>query len=274
MDVAQLKESDLLRYCTDVALGDILARSSEVMLAAGELLFSDDDQAQEVWVLLEGELIITKVTDGDEVIIDHLYPGSFLGEISLLTATAAQHRARAKGPARLLRIPGDVFHDLLRSCTAVTEVVLRTMAERVRRIEHLLQQRERMAGLGTLAAGLAHELNNPAAAANRALSLLKEQFPALEPLARRLAKHPWSEEEIGLLRQLESATLTRDQAALELDPLDRRDREEAGTGWLEKHDGEGAWELAPLFVARGITVDQLERLAHGADSSVAADAQP
>jgi signal transduction histidine kinase len=272
MDTALLKETELLRHCTDVDLADVLARSSEVRLASGELLFSDADRAQEIWVLLEGELLISKLADGDEVIIDHLQPGSYLGEISLLTAAPAEHRARATTEARLLRIPGDAFHQLVRSCESVMQTVLHTMAERVRRIERLLQQRERMAGLGTLAAGLAHELNNPAAAANRALGLLTAEFATLEPLARRLAAHPWSDDEVQLLQQLEQATSAADQASRELDPLARSDREDALARWLDGHGIERAWELAPLLTDRGVTPQQLERITAGCDASVITDA--
>ena len=154
-----LAASELLHECSEGELVALRAESSEVVLAPGELLFSEQDIASAVWVVAEGELVITKTVDGDEIIVDHLAPGGYLGEISLLTQSAAGHRARAKGAVRLLQIPGAAFSELLRSCSAVSVTVLRTMAERVRRIEQLLQQRERMAGLGTLAAGLAHELN-------------------------------------------------------------------------------------------------------------------
>jgi CRP-like cAMP-binding protein len=267
-----LARSDLLRGCSDADLADVLARSSEIALAPGELLFGEEDVADAVWILTGGELVITKLADGDEVLIDHLSPGAFLGEISLLTQSPAEHRARAKGAVRLLRVPGDVFYDLLRSCRAVSEAVLRTMADRVRRIEHLLQQRERMAGLGTLAAGLAHELNNPAAAAKRAAALLKEQFGDLEPLARHLASRRWSPEEVKLLQQLEAATGTVDQRTRELDALTRSDREEAVGRWLDDHGIARAWELAPVLVDRGVTAETLDVVMRGCDPAAVADA--
>jgi signal transduction histidine kinase len=241
-------------------------------LAGGELLFSENDVADTVWVLAEGELVITKVIDGDEIIVDHLMPYAFLGEISLLTQSPAAHRARAKDAVRLLRIPGAVFSDLLRSCQAVSVTVLRTMAERVRRIEHLLQQRERMAGLGTMAAGLAHELNNPAAAAKRAAALLQEQVAGLEPLAQRLASRTWSPAEVALLRQLEQVTGESDQATRELDALARSDREDAVGRWLDVHGIARAWELAPVLVDRGVNVDLLESVMRGCDPSTVSDA--
>src|SRR5215469_4718237 len=268
----ELGHSALLENCTDVELADLRARSSEIVLAPGELLFDEDDVADAVWVLAEGELAITKMMQGDETIVDHLSPGAFLGEISLLTQSPAGHRARAKDTARLLRIPAAVFSDLLKSCPAVSVTVLRTMAERVRRIAHLLQQRERMAGLGMMAAGLAHELNNPAAAAKRAATLLKEQMAALEPLAQRMVSRSWSPAEVALLRQLATVTEESDQATRDLDALTRSDREDEVGRWLDAHGVARAWELAPVLVDRGVTVEVLESVMRGCDPSTVSDA--
>ena len=125
-----LRQAPLLGHCSDADLDRLIAESEMMALQSGDLLFSDEDRAKEVWVLLEGELIITKRSEGQDVIIDHLFPGSFLGEISLLTQTAAQHRARAKGACRLLRIPEPVFQRLLGTCPAIAQTVLQTMAFR------------------------------------------------------------------------------------------------------------------------------------------------
>lgn len=142
----------------------------------------------------------------------------------------------------------------------------------VRHVEQPLPQRERMAVLGSLAAGLAHELNNPASAANRAAGLLREQFEALEPLALRLAEHPWKPDEVALLRQLASTTQSASQSARELAPLARADREEAIEHWLDAHDVPRAWELASLLVDRGVTSEELERVTRGCDASIIIDA--
>ena len=272
MERAELRGSELLRACTEAELDELVAGSSEIRLAAGELLFAEKDKADAVWVLLAGELVITKVVGGDELIVDTLRAGSFLGEISLLTGTPAEHRARARGETRLLRIPAATFLELMRGCVTVMETVLRTMAERVRRIEQLLQERERMAGLGTLAAGLAHELKNPAAAAGRALALLAEQFVELGPLGRRLALSPWTAEDAELLERLDSATCCVLGGVKELDPLERSEREEGVAAWLERFGIDRPWEFAPLLVERGMDASELERLAGGCDVSVVSDA--
>ena len=269
---AFLRGTELLGQCSEGELTHVLDRSEEISVAAGELLFSEEDRTDAVWIVLDGELVVTKIVDGDEVIIDRLRAGAYLGEISLLTATRAQHRARAKDAVRLLRIPGDTFRDLVRSCEAVMETVLRTLAERMRRMEHLLQKRERLAGLGTLAAGLAHELNNPASAANRAAQLLKEHFHALDPLVRRLAGHSWTPGELELLQRMEQATIASDQSVRELDAVARSDREERVATWLQSMQIERAWELAPVLVDRGVTAEQLATITKGCDVEAVADA--
>ena len=269
---ALLRETELLSQCSETELTHVLDSSEEITLASGDLLFSEEDRADAVWIVLDGTLVVTKLIDSDEVVIEELAVGAYLGEISLLTGTRAQHRARAKGVVRLLRIPGDVFRELVRSCDAVMETVLRTLAERMRRVERMLQERERMAGLGTLAAGLAHELKNPAAAASRATELLKEQLEALAPLARRLALHAWTPGELKLLEQMKDATASADQQARELDPVARSDREERVGAWLEGNGIERAWQLAPLLVDRGVSVEELARLTKGCDVTSIADA--
>ena len=272
MERAELKATELLRTCTDAELDELLAGSSEVRLSHGELLFSEADRADAVWLLLEGKLIITKTLGGDEVVADQLGPGAFLGEISLLTSAPAGHRAHAHGTARLLRMPGEVFLRLIRGCPTVMETVLRTLAGRVQRVAQFLHERERMAGLGTLAAGLAHELKNPAAAASRALALLGEQLGQLGPLGRRLAMHPWTAEDAVLLERLDSATCCVHADSKALDALDRSEREEPVAAWLERFGIERPWEFAPLLVERGLGLDELERLAKGRDAGVVADA--
>ena len=269
---AALTGNALFRDCSDVDLTDLRARSSERVLAPGEMLFGEDDVSTAVWVVLDGELVITKMIDGDEIIVDQLTTGGYLGEISLLTQSPAWHWARAKGTVRLLEIPGATFSDLLRSCPGVSVTVLRTMGERVRRMERLLQERERMAGLGTLAAGLAHELNNPAAAAKRAAVLLKEQIAALDPLVQRLVSRQWTPGEVALLGELAAVTEAADQKTRELGALARSDREDAVGQWLDDRAVPRAWELAPVLVERGVTVEKLESVMQGCDPSAVSDA--
>ena len=272
MDRGRLSHVLLLRACSPVQLDGVLARSGEVSLGAGEPLFEPDDVVDAVWVLLDGELEIAQDAEGGEIVVEHLGAGAFVGEVSMLTRAAAGHRARATTPSHLVRIPSDAFHDLLGSCREVSEVVLRTMAERVRRSALLLRKRERMASLGTLAAGLAHELNNPASAAKRASALLREHLDALAPLARRLARRNWTAEEVALLEQLEASTARGEPGAPELDGLARSDREESVGQWLERNGIDQPWTLAPVLVDRGLTAEALERVRCDCNPAAVSDA--
>jgi len=266
-----LRQAKLLGHCSDADLDRVIEASEVLSLQSGDLLFSDEDQAKEVWVLLEGQLIITKRAEGQDVIIDHLFPGSFLGEISLLTQTPAQHRARAKGACRLLRIPEPVFQRLLGTCPTMAQTVLQTMAERVRRIEHLLQRHERMAGLGTIAAGLAHELNNPASAGHRAAELLHGTFSELLSMTRQLLPRQWTPDEIHLLSELQKTIIQQDMSIPSIDPVMRSDREEALAAWLEDHGIAQAWDVAPNLAGIGLTSDRLEALANGMSGAALKD---
>jgi signal transduction histidine kinase len=272
MDRDELRGTELLRTCSDAELDELLAGSGEIRLAPGDLVFSEADTADAVWLLLEGELVVSKKLGGEQVVAERLAPGAVLGEISLLTGSPAGHRAHANEDARLLRMPGDAFIALIRRCPAVMETVLRTMAARVQKVARFLQERERMVGLGTLAAGLVHELKNPAAAASRAMAHLSEQLDQLGPVGRRLAMHPWTPEDAQLLARLDAATCCVRDGVKELDPIERSELEEAVASWLEGFGIERPWEFAPLLVDRGLGPPELERLAKGCDVAVVADA--
>ena len=261
-----LRRAPLLAGCDDAALERVRREAEEITLADGALLFRDDDIAQDVWIVLDGTLVVaTTSEDGVESIVDRLGTTDHIGEISLLTRAVSRHHARALGATRLLRIPGEAFRALVRSCEPAMTAVFRSMPDRLRRLEPRPRQRERMAALGTMAAGLAHELKNPAAATIRTTDLLREQLAALAPLGHELAERTWSAGELGLLRQLESATSEIDQRTREIDAIERSDREDAVRGWLERHDIERAWNLAPLLVDRGVRPEALDAITRGCD---------
>jgi signal transduction histidine kinase len=272
MDRASLRRIELFRTCSESELDALLGAASEVHLSAGDALFGERETAASVWVLLEGELVIIKTLGAQEIATDRMGPGALLGEISFLTGAPTGHRALAQAPARVLRIPGDAFLSLVRSCPAVMETVLRTLAGRVQKVMQFLHERERMVGLGTLAAGLIHELKNPAAAANRALALLSEQLGQLSSAGRRLALHPWTADDAELLARLDAATCCVASHAKQLDPLERSEREEEVIAWLDQFGVGQPSEFAHLLVDRGLGVPELQQLAKGAGAEVLTDA--
>ena len=133
-------------------------------------------------------------------------------------------------------------------------------------------ERERMATLGMLAAGLAHELKNPAIAIGRSVDLLRTEIAGIDPLLRQIASHPWSEDELRFLARLGATTERAQSVTAAIDVVDRADREETLTNWLDQHDVTASPDLATALVDRGVTPEELAALVRGCSPDVVRDA--
>ncbi len=165
-----------------------LARLTEmgeiVDLAPGDVLISEGDVADALFVILAGEFEVTKRSGTTDVPLARVGPGSLQGEMAALEGGRRLATVRAVVEAEALRVPVDVMRQLLDAGPDVALSVIRTAVGRLRSMEATLREREKLAGLGTLAAGLAHELNNPAAAASRSVRSLADAIRAAESLPR------------------------------------------------------------------------------------------
>ena len=133
-------------------------------------------------------------------------------------------------------------------------------------------ERERMATLGVLAAGLAHELNNPAIAIGRSVDQLRESIAQVDPILRQIAGHVWTEDELRFLARIGATTEAAQDITAKLDVVDRADREDALITWLETHQVPSSPELASALVDRGVTPAELAKLATGCSPEVVGDA--
>jgi signal transduction histidine kinase len=255
--LAALRATELFQACPTADLDKVIAGSTDEHVNAGELLVDDQEMVESVWVVLEGKLQLLKRVEGTEVPVDQIHVGDSIGEIPLISRTTAGFIVRSITPARLLKIPGPIFLETVRSCASVAQTVLRTIGERLRKYQRMLQQRERMAGLGTISAGLAHELNNPAAAANRAAEHAIEAIETIQALARKMSEAEWSPAGHKVLLSLADLRLDRVE---ELDPVTRSDREEALCTWLDGHGVADSWELTAPLVSLGLTSERLQSM--------------
>jgi signal transduction histidine kinase len=229
----------------------------ELRLAAGNSLFDERSVVDSFYVVLEGEVSISRLDGAEETHIVTHRAGEFTGGLAVLTGRTSIHRARAIAASRVLEIDSETFRRVALDIPDVADVFILRLAQRMRHTQRAYRQQEKLAALGKLSAGLAHELNNPAAAARRAAEELREAGLKAQLLALQHDGR-FSPEGRDALAALQRETTG---AAANLDPLALSDAEDTLGGWLEDRGVEEAWDLAPTLAAAGVGADRLESLA-------------
>ncbi len=249
--------TSLFPRLSDDEIARLLKHGREIELAPGDPLFTEGQPGYHFYVVLAGQVKVTKQVGGQETVLTVHQPGEFTGEISMMTGAPAIATARAATPSRVLQIEPDAFRRVLAECSETTSRIVGAMAERAKDVEGQLRQQEKLAALGKLSAGLAHELNNPAAAAGRAAKQLRDKLDAVSGAVLGEGAHlsPAQRALLGDLRRESAAD------AAPLDPVAQSDREEELTDWMEAHDVADAWELAPALATAGLDPGRLDDLA-------------
>jgi len=259
--VAALRTLNLFDELTDAELQTIAGQGNAIFLDTGDIHREEGDPAEHVFILLEGEIQVTQRVGAQEVLLATYGPRTLFGELPLLMGIDTFFaRGRATQPTRVFEFTNEVFRQILRTYSSVSIAVLRTMAARVQHLASISQQREKLASLGELAAGLAHELNNPAAAASRAVENLRGSLQELHAHSRTLSRQLTTPQLEALAAHEETATASAAHPPV-LDALTRSDREDTIIDWLDDQAIAGGWQLAPTFVTAGLGVDWLEAVA-------------
>ena len=260
----ELRAFPLFEGLTDEELRRVAEEGSEKLVPAGEVNGREGEPVEHLYVILDGDLRITKRTaDGGETVLNVYTPGNFFAEVPLLAGSPFMASGRALTDCRMFLIPNDLFRRLLTESGPFSQKILQTMAERVQLLQSVAGQREKLDSLGTLAAGLAHELNNPASATRRSAEDLREDFAELRSLGWRLA-HAAARGELdpSALDALERSVAETAGAGAPkpLDTLEESEREEELALWLEDLGLDDAWELAPTFADAGLRTEDLGAL--------------
>ncbi|HEY4004205.1 MAG TPA: ATP-binding protein [Pseudonocardia sp.] len=259
----QLRELFLFTDLTDEQLDWIDEHGDVVEFGADTEVFAEGEPARCFWVLLSGTIATARTIGGDRVETARTdQVGVYLGAVSFYLEESLENgyasSARAVTDVRLLALPVGKFALAFRKWFPMAVHLLQGMVLGTRRGQAITGQRERLLALGKLSAGLTHELNNPAAAAARAASTLRDRVAGMRHKLAMLAEGKLDKDALLALTGLQEEFADRVHDAPELSAVATSDLEDELTDWLQDHGVGGSWDLAPVFVAGGLRIADLE----------------
>jgi signal transduction histidine kinase len=260
MNLFDLRKSPLFTGLSDDELQQLMDNAKPVSLRAGEYLMRQGDPGDSAFVVVKGEFEVNKQSGQSVIKIDVRNPGDVLGEMALLSRSPRSASVIAITDCETLCISQENFEKLLSTSSTAALAVLHWVMSRLSQNDALLHQQERMAALGTLSAGLAHELNNPAAAAQRSAAELNKALLKWQALTHEIESVAFKENQTEWLNEFMKDATRRFESPVKLEALEKIDRVDQLQSWLEAKGVESAWEIAPAMVNFGWEVESLESL--------------
>ncbi len=267
MNAEKLRQVPLFANLSEEQLQCVAMLGAEVKRERGSQLANQGDSADGFYIILEGQTEWFRNVEGEAVSAVMLGTGDVFAELILLLDEPYPTSGRALSDVTLYKLTPDEFWKMLEICPGVMRSVLKIAVQRSQIHETVTQQQAKLMSLGQLSAGLAHELNNPASAVRRNVETLEAILKKLPILALQLHSSSVTQDQLSFLtalyQQLAAVQSTQSTGLdpLIIDPLVQSEAEDAVSDWLEAHDIDSGWKLAPTFVASGLNVNRLDDIA-------------
>src|SRR5579872_4434893 len=263
---SELQRFEIFADLPDDQLDWFLSQSQELNLKAGDTYSRQGDPADAMYVLLAGSLHLRGEFAG-EILAFSLDPGEVTGVLPFSRMKQFTVTGRADADSRVLKFPAAKFPDLVQKMPELTKRLVGLMADRIREATRIEQQQDRLASLGKLSAGLAHELNNPASAARRAASQLRDTIKKVKNASLELGRRDLTPVQKAEIDKLETFFIQPDQPPP--DPLATSDLEEKLDSLLRSHGQSDLWQLAADLARKSVQPEMLESLFGTLDAGTA-----
>ncbi len=266
VDKSELRRVTEFADLPDDQLDWFLSQALELRLKAGDIYARQGAPADAMFVILDGHLQVRGELNGETVAFE-LEPGDVTGVLPFSRMKQFSVGGRAVTDSRALRFPASLFPELIQKMPELTKRLVGLMADRIRETTRLEQQRDRLASLGKLSAGLAHELNNPASAAKRAASQLRDMIKKIKSASVELGKRDLTPAQKAEIEKLEALFTQKD--VVPPDALTISDLEDQIDSLLRSHGQNDLWQLAADLARRNIQPEILESLFATLDADAA-----
>jgi signal transduction histidine kinase len=262
----ELRTLFLFESLTDDQLRTIAEQGEVDRRPAGTVVYGEGEEATCFFVLLDGELSLSRRVHGVDVEINRtsqrgVYAGATQAYLADSVGRTYLNTMRAVTDCVFFVLPAETLATILRDWFPMAMHLLEGLFIGMRATQTAVGERERLVALGSLSAGLTHELNNPAAAAVRATSVLRDKVAGMRHKLAMIADGRLDGTRLRALVELQEDAVKRAASAPELSAMQASDAEDAVEAWLDDHDITGAWDIAPTLVAGGIDTEWLDRIA-------------
>ncbi|MGX1274003.1 signal transduction histidine kinase [Streptomyces phaeoluteigriseus] len=271
-DAAEISTLFLFEKLSAEQLGRLCAEGRVERFDPGPV-YTEGDPATCFYVMIEGTVVLYRRVGGDDVEVSRtsqrgVYAGAMQAYLGDRVPQVYNNSMRVTEPTRFFVLPAESFSGIMREWFPMAAHLLEGLFFGSKNTQRAIGQRERLLALGSLSAGLTHELNNPAAAAVRATATLRERVAKMRHKLAVISQGAYSREVLAELIEIQERTAERVAKAPVLSPLEASDREDELTDWLDDHGIPEGWRIAPVFVQAGLDVDWLDQVAAAVQADI------